>query len=976
MQKTTGASAPFYDKENKNMTYAAAWFILHMFGVFIAFSLLVIVSQKEDTNYKSELLLTIACCLVALVAKCIYIVGGQEETLLILGKMEYLGKCFANYCALMFILRWRNVRIPHWFINSLLIVNVAFYLLIATVDYHHLYYKSYWMAPSKVNLSGYTLEITAAPMYYVYMAFLVLEILGSMTVVISSYLSKRSMPYRVKLHAILLAAILSPMILLSLRILGVLKGDDPTPLGILLSCVFMSIAVVKYGLFDPVKNAKNYIIDSLKEALIVTDPEYQFLFLNPMAETLVSSTKKLRAMNSDPEIYEFLKGENGYLDLSGHHYQIEETALKNNNFIQGYMMTIVDITAIMEQNHRMKELVVQAEAANQAKSTFVSNMSHEIRTPMNSIVGITEIMLRSQHSPKEQEYLLNIQSSGQALLTIVNDVLDFSKIESGKMQLITEPYDTLSLFHDLEMTMQNRIGNRPLELICDIDQNIPCALNGDMGRIRQIITNLVNNSIKYTEKGHVKFSVRILQQNQDKVLLYYEVEDTGIGIRKEDQKVMFDSFQRVDMKNNRRIEGTGLGLTISKNFVNMMGGTIGVESEYGKGSTFYFQIEQGIVDATPISQINYDLRQNSIIDKEAESLFTAPDAHILLVDDNTMNLMVAQDLLKPLQMQIDTAENGCQAVEMVQQKQYDLVLMDHMMPVMNGTEAARAIRALPDPQYQKLPIIALTANAMTDARKEFTDAGMNGFVAKPIIFRNICNEIRKWLPDHLVKEVTPEEARELLSGSSEQENAPDIPEDAHGIFHYKEGLQCCGSESTLLKSIQIFYRTIDRNAKRIEEFLQEDLIEDYTIEVHSLKNSALLIGVPALSEAARELEAYGTSQNKEALEEKTPPMLDMYRSLKTILLPYIQEEHDQKEVPADTWIAVLDRLHQCMEQFDTDGADEAMEQLEGFEVPEYLKESMEKLRIFVDDVAMEDVINLTTDMINLLKQKKGGKHHA
>lgn len=227
------------------------------------------------------------------------------------------------------------------------------------------------------------------------------------------------------------------------------------------------------------------------------------------------------------------------------------------------MMTIVDITEIMEQNHRMKELVVQAEAANQAKSTFVSNMSHEIRTPMNSIVGITEIMLRSQHSPKEQEYLLNIQSSGQALLTIVNDVLDFSKIESGKMQLITEPYDTLSLFHDLEMTMQNRIGNRPLELICDIDQNIPCALNGDMGRIRQIITNLVNNSIKYTEKGHVKFSVRVLQQKQDKVLLYYEIEDTGIGIRKEDQKVMFDSFQRMDMKKNRRIEGTGLGLTIS-----------------------------------------------------------------------------------------------------------------------------------------------------------------------------------------------------------------------------------------------------------------------------------------------------------------------------------------------------------------------------------------------------------------------------
>lgn len=966
------------------MTFAVAWFILHILGVFIAFSLLVIVSQKEDTNYKSELLLTIACCLVTLVAKSIYIVGGQEETLIILGKMEYLGKCFANYCALMFILRWRNARIPHWFINSLLIINVAFYLLIATVDYHHLYYKDYWMAPSMVNLSGYTLEISAAPMYYVYMIFLVLEILGSMAVVISSYLSKRSMPYRVKLHAMLLAAILSPMILLSLRILGILKGDDPTPLGILLSCVFMSIAVVKYGLFDPVKNAKNYIIDSLKEALIVTDPEYRILFLNPMADVLVSDSKKLHSVRTDPEAYEFLKGENGYLDLAGHHYQVEEIALKNNNFIQGYMLTIVDITDLMEQNHRMKELVAQAEAANRAKSTFVSNMSHEIRTPMNSIVGITEIMLRSQHSPKEQEYLLNIQSSGQALLTIVNDVLDFSKIESGKMQLILEPYDTLSLFHDLEMAMRNRIGNRPLELICDIDRSIPCMLRGDMGRIRQIITNLVNNSIKYTETGYVKFSVRVLQKNENKVLLYYEVEDTGIGIRKEDQKIMFDSFQRVDMKKNQRIEGTGLGLTISKNFVNMMGGTIGVESEYGKGSKFYFRIEQDIVDPAPISQINYDLRQNNILDKEAESFFTAPDAHILLVDDNALNLMVAQDLLKPLQLQIDTAENGRRAIEMIRQKPYDLVLMDHMMPVMNGTEAARAIRELPDPQYQTLPIIALTANAMTDARKEFADAGMNGFVAKPIIFRNICNEIRKWLPDRLVHDVTPEEAKKLLSASSTpsgkelsgEEQPQAILSGDSGIFHYEEGLRCCGSESTLLKSIQIFYRTIDRNANRIEQFLQEDLIDDYTIEVHSLKNSALLIGVPALSEAAKKLEAYGTSHNKDALEENTPPMLDMYRSLKTILLPYIEEEHDQKEVPADTWIAVLEQLHRCMEQFDTDGADEAMEQLEGFQVPEYLKESIEKLRIFVDDVAMEDVINLTTEMIHLLKHKKGGKHHA
>ena len=838
--------------------------------------------------------------------------------------------------------------------------------MIATVDYHHLYYKDYWLAPSKANLNGYTLEISPAPMYYVYMAFLLAEIMTTIGIIISSYCSQRSMPNKGKIHFLMIAAMLSPMLLLSLRILKILKGDDPTPLGILLSCIFMSIAVVKYGLFDPVKNAKNYIIDNLKEVVIVTDADHRFLFLNSMADKIITSINKEQGYSTDDKIYAFIQGSQDFFDWKDRHYQVEETVLKDNELIQGYMMTIVDVTKIIEQNHLMKRLVLQTEDANRAKTNFVSNMSHEIRTPMNSIVGITEILLRSRHSPKEQEYLLNIQSSGRVLLTIINDVLDCSKMEAGKMQLFDEPYDTCSLFHDLRISMENRIGHSGLELIYDIDQDIPCKLKGDMGRIRQVIINLVNNAIKYTEKGSVRFSVHVRQKNTDKVMLYYEVADTGIGIRKEDQKILFDAFQRVEMDRNRYVEGTGLGLTISQNLVNMMGGVIEVESEYGKGSRFFFTIEQTIIDPTPVSAVNYNGQKDNVTEKEAECLFIAPEAHILLVDDNELNLVVAKELLKPLRMQIDTAENGLQAVKMVRGSQYDLVLMDHMMPVMDGIEAAKAIRALPEDKYQKLPIIALTANAMVDARKEFLNAGMNGFVAKPIDFARICNQLKLWLPKDLVRDVPKEEAKKLLADDlSDREIQPEDPQMG---FSFEEGVKHCGSKAALMKTIRIFYRTIDSKANKIEQCLKEGLISDYVIEIHALKSSALLIGAVPLSEAAKELEDYGKQGKTEVLEEKTPDVLTLYRDLKNILRPYAEKEEDAKKEFSDgEWITALQQIHQCIEQFDLDGVDQIMEQLEEYQVPECIRESMDQLRVYVADVSLEEIMELTDTMTGLLR---------
>lgn len=957
---------------------AIVWMALHIFGVLVTVYLLWVVSNKQDTNYKSELLLTVACCMIALVAKCIYIAGGSKETMIAIGKLEYLGKCFANFCILSFLIRWRNLQLPRGLMNGVLLLNMFFYAVIVTGDRHQLYYKSYGLKPSKYILDGFSLEISPAPLYYVYMIFLLAEIIASLCIILSSYFARKNMLHRFTLHFYLFIAMLSPMLLLLSRILGIFKGDDPTPLGMLLACIFMSVSVIKYGLFDPVKTAKNHVIEELKEGIVVTDDQKNILYANPMALSIFETVKKAGGFYNTKSVYNKISSSaDGHFDWLGQHYKVDELEMSKDNFTQGYMLTIVDITDLIEQNNKMKELVEQAEIANQAKSAFVSNISHEIRTPMNSIIGMTEVMLRTSRDGREREYLNNIYRSGQALLNIINDVLDFSKIESGKMELVDENYSVNSLLHDLKITMQSQVDKKPIELIYEIDDRIPCKLNGDSGRIRQVVMNLINNAIKYTEKGSVKFSVIMSMCHDDIVKLDFFVKDTGIGIKKEDLKLLFNSFQRVDLKKNRRIEGTGLGLVISRNLVHMMGGEIGVESEYGSGSTFYFSIVQKVVDATPISECNHENEDNSTIVNECENMFIAPTAHILLVDDNKPNQFVACELLKPLQLQIDTADDGRQAVAMIQRYHYDLVLMDHMMPVMDGIEATKAVRALEDDEYRSLPIIALTANAMVEAKPEFEKAGMNGFVAKPINFNAICRQLLMWLPEDKVQRLSKDEARaQLLGGAAmvdtmqEKAVSSALEKDAADTaISLETAIKNCGSKEMFLKLVPTFYRTIDSKAALIEEYLDKGMIKDYTIEVHALKSSALLVGATGLSALAKELEMLGKAEDINALREKTPALVHMYLDMKDVLSEYIRDIADYKKSASnDDIIAVLQKMHDCVDSFDIDGADDCMKKLLSFYIPDNIKEQMHTLQLLVDDIAMEDIMKLTDEMIEKLKE--------
>ena len=395
----------------------------------------------------------------------------------------------------------------------------------------------------------------------------------------------------------------------------------------------------------------------------------------------------------------------------------------------------------------------RADEANAAKSRFLSNISHEIRTPMNAIVGLTEVLLRKEWPAEEKGYLLNIHNSGNALLNLINDLLDFSKIEAGKFEIVDDTYDMEQLLRDVHILGKVRIGNKKLELKMNIDPQLPKQLWGDGLRIRQVIINILNNAIKYTEQGVVTLTVKIVETEEERVKIYISVRDTGQGIRQEDLSKLFDAFTQVDIKKNQGKESTGLGLTISSQLVELMGGRLEVASEYGRGSEFFFTVWQGICTTEKMGDFHAASNQVEDISKNVYKCeYVAPNAHVLVVEDNEINQIVLQAILEPLKIQLDFAENGKEALEMIKNKKYQVILMDHYMPVMDGVETTIEIRNMEDQYYREIPIIALTADAVEGTKEQFYKIGMNDFLTKPVEMKKICKTLQEWIPsEYIVK---------------------------------------------------------------------------------------------------------------------------------------------------------------------------------------------------------------------------------
>lgn len=731
-----------------------------------------------------------------------------------------------------------------------------------------------------------------------------------------------------------------------------------------------------------IANMSEFIYYSLSMPVLVYDANQNMKIMNDAASSFLYVDQNSIETENLPVSQLFDVNESDIFSFDGKYKNIDTICQNNQIFcdltvnkiqdnygdVIGYIIIVTDLSERMRAMQSLEEAKKEAEQANQSKSTFLANMSHEIRTPMNAIVGLSELVLKLDLSQKVREYLLDIKNSSLNLLAIINDILDISKLESGKMELECEKYYTGSLLQDVFLIINTQAKKKGLSFSMDVAPDIPNQLFGDKIRIRGILINLLNNSVKYTSKGSVKLEIRMLRKENDVAQLEFKISDTGVGINKDELEHIFESFSQVNRKVHRGIEGTGLGLSIVKGYVALMDGTISVDSVYGEGSVFTVTIEQKIIDAKPVDAFAKQ--------EQDETAFCIGDIKIkniqvLIVDDNQVNLKVAKNSLEYYGLRVDTATCGQDSIELCQKHQYDMVFMDQMMPYMNGIEAMQAIRKI-SPFYAQggtCKIIVLTANAISGVREQLIQQGFDEYLGKPIDFKRLERLFQKFIPkENMVISDGAKESKGDGSAASEekQNNNKEMEQlqESLPLVQVQKGISyCAGKIEDYLSILKIVYQSAEIQLKDLHAQYEQQDLKAYTIQIHGLKGQLLNIGATQLSDDAKRLELAGKEEDCDFIDANLESFVKQYKELMeqlaVVLKQYQLIEETAAEEGAGTNLTeVVKHIQNSLAEFDFAGASKLIHSVPKEGLSNKDAALIEELCVLVEDMDIDKMSEL------------------
>ena len=920
-----------------------------MFTIFLVIQIIVIcyisIAQKllmggGGSREQKLMIFFVTGAMIQNVGYLLELTSKSMEAAMVAVKMEYMGSVLIALFFCRFMFNYCHEKEPEVLLQIIFYINVFVVLLVFTCEYHSFYYKNIeWIEEGTYHPY---LQLSYGPGYYLFQLFTCIIPYGLALYALVHSLMTKNNKLLGKQYRVFFLLLLVPGISLWMYISKYTIEFDFTPLTVGIVVSTMVILVWRRRSYDFGRMAADVVLKAMDDGVIMVDEQKRIVSFNPAAADVFTELSFQTVGDSIEDMEDFPENileedSRKEFSLNNRYYESHvRRILGVKGRLQGYIILVLDVTENRKYTEEIKRVSEQAERANMAKSEFLANMSHEIRTPMNAIMGLSDIIMEESRGRKVYNYAADIQSASRSLLTIINDILDLSKVEAGKMELVLGNYYLKTTLDEVVNMMDIAASQNGISLKCEYDMKLPCQLHGDDGRIKQILINIMNNAVKFTKKGFVKLSVEgETSDKKNSINLVLKVQDTGIGIKPENLQKIFEDFKQIDSKKNRGVEGTGLGLAITKRLVELMKGTITVDSVYGEGSTFTVTIPQRVVDSRTLAEMP-EVEQKAAEKMEA---FVVSNYKVLVVDDNLINRKVATGFLKNYEFDMEEAESGFEAIELVKKTKYNLIFMDHMMPEMDGVETVQIIRNECGDNGRTPVIIALTANAMDGVKDMFLRNGFQDFIAKPLDKKQLNEVLSKWIPSAYKKIQKPEDKEAVLK--------PEIGFDDIVIegIDIKEAMKHhSGEVEDFLELLHLYCMDGSRKIGYLQELLDNEDYSVYGIEVHGLKSASANIGAMELSAQAREHENAVNRQDIEFVQRHREELLACYKRQVDEIKKYLNTRNNVTRADNQDTVASIDKAALLRE------TREALDSVENFRSKECAHKVEDLLKYKLDGI--------------------------